>query len=113
MKGVDVERGEQELRRTVAIIDSMTPRERADPSVMNGSRRKRIARGSVTGLAHPTAADLTVQAEGPTLAEWYAIAGVGLPHTPPYRTQGRVKLDAGTWVYEDFTGRMGRSDLAR
>jgi signal recognition particle subunit SRP54 len=28
----------------------MTPRERADPSVMNGSRRKRIAKGSGTGV---------------------------------------------------------------
>jgi signal recognition particle subunit SRP54 len=50
VKGVDVERGEQEMKRTLAIIDSMTPRERADPSVMNGSRRKRIARGSGTGV---------------------------------------------------------------
>jgi signal recognition particle subunit SRP54 len=31
-----------------AIIDSMTPREREDPSVLNGSRRKRIAAGSGT-----------------------------------------------------------------
>jgi signal recognition particle subunit SRP54 len=46
LKGVDVDRGEQELRRTIAIIDSMTPQERHDPSVINGSRRKRIARGS-------------------------------------------------------------------
>jgi signal recognition particle subunit SRP54 len=44
--GVDVERGEREMRRAIAIIDSMTPRERNDPSVVNGSRRKRIARGS-------------------------------------------------------------------
>jgi len=46
VKGVDVERGEQELRRTLAIIDSMTPQERADAAVINGSRRKRIAKGS-------------------------------------------------------------------
>jgi signal recognition particle subunit SRP54 len=46
LKGVDVDRGEQELRRTVAIIDSMTPQERGDASLINGSRRKRIARGS-------------------------------------------------------------------
>ena len=32
--------------RQVAMIDSMTPQERRDPSVINGSRRKRIARGS-------------------------------------------------------------------
>ena len=31
-----------------AIIDSMTPQEREDPSVINGSRRKRIAAGSGT-----------------------------------------------------------------
>ena len=46
LKGHDVERGEQELRRTLAIIDSMTPRERADAGVIGGSRRKRIAKGS-------------------------------------------------------------------
>jgi signal recognition particle subunit SRP54 len=46
LKGVDVDRGERELRRTIAIIDSMTPQERRDPAVINGNRRKRIARGS-------------------------------------------------------------------
>jgi signal recognition particle subunit SRP54 len=46
LKGRDVDRGEQEIRRSIAIIDSMTTRERAEPSVINGSRRKRIARGS-------------------------------------------------------------------
>jgi len=46
LKGVDVDRGEHEIRRAIAIIDSMTPPERRDPSVVNGSRRKRIAKGS-------------------------------------------------------------------
>ena len=46
LQGVDVDAGEREIRRAVAIIDSMTPQERRDPSVLNGSRRKRIATGS-------------------------------------------------------------------
>jgi signal recognition particle subunit SRP54 len=46
LKGVDVEAGEKDMRRAVAIIDSMTPVERRDPSLINGSRRKRIAKGS-------------------------------------------------------------------
>ncbi len=46
LKGVDVDAGERDIRRSVAIIDSMTPHERRDPSVLNGSRRKRIAKGS-------------------------------------------------------------------
>ena len=49
-KGVDTAAGEREMLRTVAIIDSMTSAERRDPSLLNGSRRKRIARGSGTGV---------------------------------------------------------------
>ena len=37
---------ESELIRTRAIIESMTPQERNNPKVLNGSRRSRIARGS-------------------------------------------------------------------
>jgi signal recognition particle subunit SRP54 len=39
---------EGELTRIVAIIDSMTPRERDNHMIINGSRRRRIARGSGT-----------------------------------------------------------------
>ena len=45
-------RGEEsELRRYEAIIASMTPGEREEPSVINGSRRMRIARGSGTQVS--------------------------------------------------------------
>jgi signal recognition particle subunit SRP54 len=43
-----VDRGD--LRRTEAIIRSMTRHERRDPTVLNGSRRRRIATGSGTSL---------------------------------------------------------------
>jgi signal recognition particle subunit SRP54 len=39
---------EKEVKRIEAIIDSMTARERADYTLINGSRRLRIARGSGT-----------------------------------------------------------------
>jgi signal recognition particle subunit SRP54 len=42
---------EREMRRIEAIISSMTRAERADPSLINGSRRKRIAAGSGTTVA--------------------------------------------------------------
>jgi signal recognition particle subunit SRP54 len=38
------------LRHMVAIINSMTPKERAIPTLINGSRRKRIANGSGTSV---------------------------------------------------------------
>jgi len=42
---------EREIRRIEAIISSMTRAERADPSIVDGSRRKRIARGSGTQVS--------------------------------------------------------------
>jgi len=44
-----VDRGD--LKRTEAIIRSMTPGERRDPDVLNASRRRRIATGSGTSIA--------------------------------------------------------------
>ena len=42
---------EAQMRQIEAIISSMTRAERADPSLMNGSRRRRIAAGSGTTVA--------------------------------------------------------------
>lgn len=42
---------EAELRRMEAIINSMTPKERQNPSIIDGSRRRRIALGSGTSVA--------------------------------------------------------------
>ena len=41
---------EKELGRTEAIINSMTPKERRNHQIINGSRRKRIAKGSGTSV---------------------------------------------------------------
>ncbi len=50
LKNADVD--ERELDRVEAIILSMTPAERANPAMINGSRRKRIANGSGTRVQH-------------------------------------------------------------
>ncbi|MDQ2842585.1 MAG: signal recognition particle protein, partial [Acidobacteriota bacterium] len=41
---------ENEVGRVVAIIDSMTPKERRNHMLINGSRRRRIAKGSGTSV---------------------------------------------------------------
>ena len=46
----DVKVDENELTRVVAIIDSMTPKERSNHMIINGSRRRRIAKGSGTSV---------------------------------------------------------------
>ena len=46
IKAADVD--PKQLTRTEAIINSMTPQERANADILNGSRRRRIANGSGT-----------------------------------------------------------------
>jgi signal recognition particle subunit SRP54 len=46
----DVKVDEKEIGHVVAIIDSMTPRERVNHMIINGSRRRRIAKGSGTSV---------------------------------------------------------------
>jgi signal recognition particle subunit SRP54 len=51
LKGLkDVKVDEKEIDHVVAIIDSMTPKERANHMIINGSRRRRIAKGSGTSV---------------------------------------------------------------
>ncbi len=48
LKGVEV--NDDAFKPIEAIIGSMTPAERANPSLLNGSRKERIARGSGTSI---------------------------------------------------------------
>ncbi|WP_114492555.1 signal recognition particle protein [Candidatus Ulvibacter alkanivorans] len=48
LKGVDID--DDAFKGIEAIIHSMTPQERSEPSVINGSRKKRIAKGSGTSV---------------------------------------------------------------
>ncbi len=48
LKGVEVD--DREIIKVEAIIKSMTKKERVEPSILNGSRRKRIAAGSGTTI---------------------------------------------------------------
>jgi signal recognition particle subunit SRP54 len=44
--GVSADQGDRQIRRQIAIINSMTPVERREPGLLDGSRRRRIARGA-------------------------------------------------------------------
>ena len=48
MKDVDIQ--DDAFKHIEAIIYSMTPKERANPSLINGSRKNRIAKGSGTNI---------------------------------------------------------------
>ncbi|HLV62183.1 signal recognition particle protein [Galbibacter sp.] len=48
LKGIDID--DNAFKGIEAIIHSMTPEERTSPSILNGSRKKRIAKGSGTSV---------------------------------------------------------------
>ncbi len=48
--GVGQELPDKDMKRMVAMIDSMTPAERQNHAIINGSRKKRVAKGSGTSV---------------------------------------------------------------
>ncbi|SMG23913.1 AsmA family protein [Paraburkholderia susongensis] len=71
--------------------------------------------GTITDPAHLAAIDLRLWLQGNSMAHLYSLTGVTLPETPPYATDGhligRFKAHASVFTYENFTGRVGGSDL--
>ena len=51
IKSEDEERAEKELKQVEAIINSMTKKERAKPSIIDAKRKRRIAAGSGTEVS--------------------------------------------------------------
>ncbi len=51
IQALDMEEGEKQMAVTEAMIYSMTPEERANPDILNPSRKNRIARGSGLDIA--------------------------------------------------------------
>ena len=92
---------DKELVRTQAIVQSMTPEERRNPKVLNGSRRSRIARGSgrtvteVNSLVDRFSAAQKVMKQmrsGGGMPPGMALPpGMGLPPAPVKRPEINVK----------------------
>jgi len=55
--------------------------------------------------------DAKLELAGPDLARLFPIAGIVLPTTPPYRVAGRLQRQDEAWLFEDFDGVVGESDL--
>jgi uncharacterized protein involved in outer membrane biogenesis len=49
---------------------------------------------------------------GQDLADLYRLTGLALPGTPPYRVNGRLRRNENRYDFDDFTGRIGDSDIS-
>ncbi|MDO8900295.1 MAG: AsmA family protein, partial [Phenylobacterium sp.] len=55
---------------------------------------------------------LDLTAEGPDLARIYALTGLALPNTPPYRLSGRLIREGKIYRLDGLGGALGDSDLS-
>jgi signal recognition particle subunit SRP54 len=111
------------LKRQVAIIDSMTPRERRAPDILKASRKKRIAAGSGTKVEeinrllkmHRTMADMMKQMGSGKRGPLAGIAnmmgfGGGMP-SPEQIAQMAAKMPGGVPGLPPGAGLPGASGL--
>jgi AsmA protein len=68
--------------------------------------------GHVTNIIGLDALDAKIRVRGQSMVQLYDILGIAFPDTSPYDTTGRLVRTDHTWRYEDFSGKVGKSDLA-
>jgi uncharacterized protein involved in outer membrane biogenesis len=68
--------------------------------------------GTVTNLLALDAVDMHMTLKGDSLEQLYPLLGIALPATRAYSTEGHLRRTGNTWRFEQFSGRVGSSDLA-
>lgn len=86
---------ERELDRVQAIVHSMTPQERRDLKVLNGSRRARIAAGSGTKVSDVNSLVERFTAAQKMMKQMPMGAGAGLPQMPAMGMPGAGMAGSG------------------
>jgi len=55
--------------------------------------------------------DLKLDIRGEDMSNLFPLTGVPVPPTPPYRLTGRLERSGPAWVFKQFAGRLGESDM--
>jgi uncharacterized protein involved in outer membrane biogenesis len=92
-------------------------REESTPFPINGEIKigdtAATLEGTVTGLVGFKGIDIKFkQLSGKTMEDLYWIIGLAFPDTSPYKLSGRLMRTDGMWRFENFSGKVGESDLA-
>ena len=71
-----------------------------------------VADGSITRPFDLGQFTATLSLQGRDMADLYLLTGITTPNTPPYRLSGTLKRDDAVFTFNDFSGRVGTSDLS-
>ena len=81
-------------------------------ATLAGARSRLVADGAITRPFDLGQFTSTLTLQGQDLNDLYLLTGVTLPNTPPYRLSGALTRNDAVWTFNDFTGRVGASDLS-
>jgi len=68
--------------------------------------------GEFTDFAHLAKIDARLKIRGTDWSRLYPFIALPLPTSPPYSFDGRLKRDGNQTTYENFSGKVGSTDLA-
>ncbi|HEY0104337.1 MAG TPA: AsmA family protein, partial [Brevundimonas sp.] len=71
-----------------------------------------VADGSITRPFDLGQFTATLSLQGRDLADLYLLTGITTPNTPPYRLSGKLTRNDVRFTFNDFSGRVGTSDLS-
>ena len=81
-------------------------------ATLAGARSRLVANGAITRPFDLGQFTSTLSLRGQDLNDLYLLTGVTLPNTPPYRLSGSLARNDAVWTFNDFSGRVGASDLS-
>lgn len=81
-------------------------------ATLSGVGSRLVANGAITRPFDLGRFRSTLSLQGRDLADVYLLTGVTLPNTPPYRLSGTLTRDGSKFTFNDFSGRVGSSDLS-
>jgi uncharacterized protein involved in outer membrane biogenesis len=79
---------------------------------LSGVGSSLVADGSITRPFDLGQFTATLSLQGRDMADLYLLTGITTPNTPPYRLSGTLKRDDSLFTFNDFSGRVGTSDLS-
>lgn len=82
-----------------------------DLKLANGPTRITLV-GTVQNPLDFAGVDLKLELAGPDMSLLLPLTGIAIPKTPPYRVAGKLDYADGRVKFQDFTGKVGSSDLA-
>ncbi|MDD5336540.1 MAG: AsmA family protein [Rhodoferax sp.] len=94
----------------LALRDEVTPY----PLTIDASIARTVVQavGTVTSLSKLAALDMHLKVRGDSLEQLFPLLGIAVPATAAYATAGHLVHSGNSWRYEDFSGLIGKTDIA-